>query len=267
MLQQYQNQAYPALAELMCEESITYSVLMKILQGPCRNIFTDHENVVVCYSGPPYPVWAWCRDPEEETTVMAIASCLKEQLPLDTVRACIMPAALAERLKQADGYFREARPGMGLLSYRLDDINSVCHPCEGYMGLVRREEIQGLIDVRHDMVMEMEGVEQSREHCEETIYRMVKEQNLFAWRTNAGKIVSLTARGDQGQYSKITSVYTLPAYRRKGYAINLVHGVTKTILADGLIPILYTDAAYGASNECYQKIGYRQVGSLVSICK
>ena len=267
MLQQYQNQAYPALAELVREESVTYSVLMKILQVPCRSIFTDHENVVICYSGPPYPVWIWCRDPGEETTVMAIADCLKEQLPLDTVRACIMPADLAKRLKQTDGYFCDARPGMGLLSYRLDEIKPVCHPCEGNMGLVREEEISGLVRVWHDMHMEMEGMDHCREHCEETISRMVKEQNLFAWRTNAGKIVALTARANQGQYSKITSVYTLPQYRRRGYAINLVHGVTETILADGLIPILYTDAGYEASNACYQKIGYRQVGSLVSICK
>lgn len=267
MLQQYQNQAYPVLAELMREESITYSVLMKILQGPCRSIFTDHENVVVCYSGPPYPVWAWCRDPEAETAVMEIAVCLKEQLPLDTVRSCIMPAALAERLKRADGYFRDARPGMGLLSYRLDEINQVHYPCDGGMGLVREEEIPGLIGPWHDMHMEMEGMDQSREHCGETISRMVNEQNLFAWRNNAGEIVALTARGNQGKYSKITSVYTIPEHRRKGYAINLVHGVTKTILEDGLIPILYTDAAYIASNNCYQKIGYRQVGSLVSICK
>ena len=96
---------------------------------------------------------------------------------------------------------------------------------------------------------------------------MLGEKALFAWRKDSGEIVSLTARGDQPPYSKITSVYTLPQHRRKGYAINLVYAVTETILADGLIPILYTDAGYAASNACYQKIGYQQVGSLCSICK
>lgn len=109
-------------------------------------------------------------------------------------------------------------------------------------------------------------MDQTAEHCLATLTRMVKNKCLFAWRTEAG-IVALTGRGDQKNYSKITSVYTLPQHRRKGYAINLVHSVTQTILDDGLIPILYTDAAYGASNDCYRKIGYEQVGSLVSICK
>ena len=267
MLQHFQNQSCPALAGLMQEETITYSVLIKILQGPCRDIFTDHENVVVCYSNPPYPVWVWCRDPEDEATVMEIAVCLKERLPLHTVRACIMPAALAERLMLADGYFREAKPGMGLLSYRLDHINKIAYPCGGYMSFVEENEIPDLIDVWHAMHMEMEGIDQSREHCAETMARKIGARELFAWRTEDVKIMALTGRADQGKYSKITSVYTLPEHRRKGYAINLVHGVTRSILEDGLIPILYTDAGYGASNACYQKIGYRQVGSLVSICK
>ena len=267
MLQHYKNQAYPELSTLMEEESIPYSVLMKILQEPCQDIFTDHENVVVCYSNPPYPVWAWCRDLEDEKMVMDIALCLKEQLPLDTVRSCIMPSALVERLKKADDYFGDVKPGMGLLSYRLDHINAINHVCEGYMSLVKKDEIPVLIDVWHDMHMEMEGMDQSREHCAKTIDRMVSGKNLFAWRIGNGKVVALTGRGNQGRYSKITSVYTLPEHRRKGYAINLVHGVTKMILDEGLIPILYTDAGYKASNECYQKIGYKQVGSLVSICK
>lgn len=262
----YENQALPELTALMKGEHITFSVLIKILQGSCADIFTDRENVVICHSEHPWPVWAWCRDPEDPAAVMAIAEVLKEKLPLHTVRYCIMSEALADALKKADGYFRDARPGMGLLSYRLDCLEEIGHPCEGVMSLVREDEIEGLAEVWHDMHMEMEGLDSSREHCLETMGRMVEEGSLFAWRVD-GRIVALTARGDQMPYSKITSVYTLPEHRRKGYAINLVRGVTETILAEGLIPILYTDAAYGASNDCYQKIGYRKVGSLVSLCK
>ena len=266
MLQHYQNQACPEASKLMQEEAITYSVLMKILCGPCQDIFTDHENVVICYSNPPYPVWVWCRDADDAAVVMDIAFCLKEQLPLHTVRSCIMPSALAEKLKAADAYFRDAKPGMGLLSYRLDRIQPIQHVCDGSMSLVEEREIPGLLDIWHDMHMEMEGVDQGPEHNLKTITRMVHAKSLFAWRTDAG-IAALTARANQEKYSKITSVYTLPEHRRKGYAINLVHGVTETILSDGLIPILYTDSGYAASNACYQKIGYRQIGSLVSICK
>lgn len=267
MLQHYRDQACPALADLMQGESITYSVLIRILQGECTDIFTDHESVIVCYSSAPWPVWVWCRDSEDRTAVMEIARCLKAHFPLEQGYDIILSYALLEKLRDTDEYFRNAKDGMGLLSYRLDAINEIEYPCQGSMGLVREEEISGLIGIWQDMHMEMEGRSFTLEHCEQSIRRCVEEKSLFAWRNDVGEIVALTRRGDQTPYSKITSVYTLPEHRRKGYAINLVHGVTETILADSLIPILYTDAGYAASNACYQKIGYRQVGSLTSICK
>ena len=174
---------------------------------------------------------------------------------------------MLEALKKEDPYFQKVTQGRGLLSYRLDQVNQIDHGCEGSMGLVREEEIPSLTGIWQDMHVEMEGRHFTREHCEEAIRLMVESKALFAWRSSSGEIVALTGRGDQGLYSKITSVYTLPAHRRKGYAINLVHGVTRKILEDRLIPILYTDAGYGASNACYRKIGYRQVGQLISICK
>lgn len=267
MLQYYENQSCPKAAELLRKDAITYSVLIKILQGQCTQIFTDHERVIVCYSAPPWPVWVWCRDPGASEDVMEIARCLKEKFPLEQGYCINLSHVLLESLKQQDGYFREAKNKMDLLSYRLDQIYAVDHPCEGSMSLVREEEIHSLLGVRHDMSMEMEGIDLSPERCEASLRKHVEGNALFAWRRESGEIVALTARGDQAPYSKITSVYTLPRHRRKGYAINLVHGVTKTILEDGFVPILYTDAGYAASNVCYQKIGYRLVGRLTSIWK
>lgn len=266
MLKHYRNQSCPVPGALM-EDSVTYAVLVGILQGQCAHIFTDHENVVVCHSCPPFPVWVWCRDVQREENVDQIARCMKEELPMEQGYVHILSHELLETLREKDAYFRGAKEKMGLLSYWLDEINSIDYPCDGSMSLVREEEIPSLVGVRHDMSMEMEGMDLSPERCEESLRKYVEKKALYAWRRDDGEIVALTARGDQGEFSKISMVYTLPRHRRKGYAINLVHGVTRTILADGLVPILYTDAGYGASNACYQKIGYKLVGKLTSICR
>ena len=261
MLKHYREQAMPELASLVEGEAITFSVLMKILQGPCADIFTDHEGIIVCWSGAPWPVWAWSRD---LSGAKAVGECLKVHFSQADV---IMTYEMLEALRQEDDYFRRVGDKMGLLSYRLDAINEIGYPCEGYMDLVREEEIPALVSAWQAMHIEMEGRQLTPERCLETMGRKVAEKVLYAWRLEDGSIAALTAKGDQPPYSKVTSVYTLPEHRRKGYAINLVHGVTKTILADGLIPILYTDAGYEASNACYRKIGYKLVGRLTSICK
>lgn len=267
MLHHDQNQACPEASNLLKQDAITYSVLIKILQGECAHIFTDMKNSIVCHSGSPWPVWTWCRDVEDREAVAQIAGCLKENFPVEQDFDCILSYALLEKLRETDAYFQTVNRGMGLLSYRLDHLRDINHSCGGSMGFVREGDIPSLIGVWQDMHMEMEGRSFTPEHCERSIRRRVEEKSLFAWRNDAGNIVALTGRGDQEGYGKITSVYTLPEYRRKGYAINLVHGVTKTILQDGLIPILYTNADYAASNACYQKIGYTLVGQLTSIRK
>lgn len=265
MLEHYQNKACPEIADLMRDEAVTYSVLIKILQGTCTDIFTDHENAVVCYSAAPWPVWVWCRDTENAAIVTEIARCLKEQFPVEQGYDIILSDELREKLREVEPYFRGVKDGMGLLSYRLDAIEKIDYPCAGSMSLVREEEILPLVGVWQEMHREMEGRELTPERCETSIRRMVEEKCLFAWRNDAGEILALAGRGDQGEFSKITSVYTLPAHRRKGYAINLVHSVTEAMLAEGFTPILYTDAGYAASNACYQKIGYKLVGRLTSI--
>ena len=266
MLVHYQNQSCP-VPKALTENAITYTALISMLKETCAHIFTDHENVVVCHSRQPIPVWVWCRDAEREADVAEIARCMKEELSMEQGYTHILSYELLEKLQEKDEYFRNVGAKAGLLSYRLDQINAIQYPCEGSMSLVREEEIPAVTDMWHDMAFEMEGYDLSRERCEDRVRSFVDRKAFFAWRRENGEIVALTARGDQDGYSKITAVYTLPEYRRKGYAINLVHGVTETILADGLIPILYTDADYEASNACYQKIGYRLVGRLISICK
>ena len=65
--------------------------------------------------------------------------------------------------------------------------------------------------------------------------------------------------------ASIGLVFTLKDFRRKHYAENLVHQVTKEAAKLGYLPMLYTDADYTASNACYVKIGYILRGKLCTI--
>ena len=65
------------------EGNITYSVLYRILQNNCTDIFYNGESVIVCYSNPPYPIWVWCRDASKKNDIISIANCIKTNYPLD----------------------------------------------------------------------------------------------------------------------------------------------------------------------------------------
>lgn len=267
MLEHYRNQSCPELAELLAEDAVTYAVLINILQDSCTDIYTDHINVIVCHSLSPYPVWVWCRDPGREENVDSIAGCLGEAFAPEDGYGYILDCGLLNHLREKDPRFRRMRMKMGLLSYRLDRLRDIDASCDGFFSLAKEEEIPYLTKLWHDLAFEMEGHDLSPERCGERVRSRMAAKSLYVWRRNDGEITALTARQDAGRYGKISAVYTLPGYRRRGYAIHLVHKVTQLILEDGRIPILYTDAGYAASNACYQKIGFREVGSLCSVCE
>ena len=265
-LKHYENQSVAQDSSLLQkDDAITFSVLVTILQGTCTHIYTNHESIIICYSMPPYPVWVWCKDVNNREDVQKIAECLKNEFPLEAGYTYNIGYDLLNAIKEADTYFSKAEISTNLLSYRLDTIREIAYPCEGKRSMIGEPDKELAIKLWHDLSLEMLGHEHSVEFCRKKIEHHIEKQTLHCWRNESGEIVALTDRGDTGLYGKIGAVYTLPKHRRKGYAINLVHAVSGDILKDGLVPILYTDADYGASNSCYKKIGFEQVGSLCTV--
>lgn len=262
LLKHYEHTAVPVSDLLTGDDAITFSVLSNILHTDCAHIFTDHENIIVCHSASPYPVWVWCKNENDPVHTAEIAACIKEYFPSEKGFRWNMTYALFEALKVQDDYFAPLSTEMGLLSYRMDEILPVTHPCDGYADLAKPEEVHLLSILWHDACLEMEGFDHNEAFCRARVLEYMDKNNLHVWRSENGEITAITSRRDTPPFSKAATVYTVPLERRKGYAMNLVHAVSAGMLQDGLTPILYTDANYAASNACYKKIGYREVGSL-----
>lgn len=261
----YEGCGAPEL-QAMVEGDVSFSVLYNIIGGECDHIFTDGEEVIICHSNPPYPVWAWCKDIENAENVEAIGKCIKENFPL-TEYDIVIDERLMEKLSEVDEYFGGYKVKTRLLSYILDKVNDIDRACDGRMEMAEYKDLETLANMHKDAAFEMEGFDLTLDNCREDVGYMIEDVNLFVWRNDDGEIVATATREDVGKFGKISVVYTLPEHRRRGYAINLVKGVTELLVNDGLIPALYTDGEYSASNDCYKKIGYQQVGKLIIVNK
>ena len=71
--------------------------------------------------------------------------------------------------------------------------------------------------------------------------------------------MALIASRDQ-ETARINTVVTERSRRGHGYAGMLVAEMSRLLLEQGLLPLLYADASNPASNRAYQKIGFEQVG-------
>ena len=264
-LKHYPNQPFPFA--LSGDDAITFFVLGRILNGPCSDIFTDGENVMICLSARPYPVWIWCKDEDDAQSVAAVAECLKAHFPLEEGYRYNLSYGMLDSLRRADEEFAVARISENLFSYRLDALLPASHPCDGQLERATMAQADKLTGMFQAAVFEMEHMERPLEDCRAAILEKIEAGQQFIWRSGEGEIVAITSYRVTAPYGSVAGVYTLPAHRRRGYAMSLVHGVTAHVLEMGLTPILYTDADYSASNACYQKLGYRQVGSLCTVGK
>ena len=61
---------------------------------------------------------------------------------------------------------------------------------------------------------------------------------------------------------RINTVVTRREKRGRGYAGMLVGTLCQKLLAEGVRPMLYADAAYPSSNRAYQKIGFTKTGEV-----
>lgn len=247
------------------EGNITYFVLHRILQNDCTDIFTNNESVIICYSNAPYPIWIWCKDTNNENDIISIAQCIKANYPLEDGYNIIMSYELLEQLKKFDSYFENVSLKMEVLSYQLEELNELNRSCDGYVELAKVEDLEEIACMFKDMNYEMEGFVFSLEKCKEKALFFINLNQLYTWKNQNNEIVALTSKKIEGNYGSIASVYTLPKERRKGYAINLVYTVSKELLSEKITPILYTNGNYVASNECYKKIGFKQVGRICNI--
>jgi uncharacterized protein len=100
------------------------------------------------------------------------------------------------------------------------------------------------------------------EDVERIVTNRLKKQDTYLWEDNVP--VSLAAgRKFSDTASRIGSVYTPPAYRRKGYATACVAALSQKLLDEGCDRcFLLTDLANPTSNHIYQQIGYVPVCDL-----
>ena len=260
----YSEQSHIDLLNII-DDSITYAVLKKILQYKCTDIFTNNESIIICYSNPPYPIWVWCKDLNNLDDVKIIADVLKNYYFTKGNYVMCIDYDLLSCLKEINNFYNEVHIKMELLSYKLTKINSIDYSCDGYMRLAMIEDLDVITKIIKDAHYEMEGLIHSIDECINKAINHINNQSLYVWVNRDNEIVATTNTSIDGKYAKLGLVYTLPNQRRKGYAINLVHGVTSKLLDNGLTPILYADGEYIASNECYKKIGYKLVGRLCNI--
>ncbi len=262
----FHEQMYTGTFRVPEGDRFTFSVLTRILGRECRLTVTDGNRLMICHSASPYPVWVWTPDdmtPEEqETAYLAMKTHFSGK---GTVRWNVKHE-FGEFLKkrgQRDGI--PFATEIHMMAYNCPRVTPPQGICPGKLRVAEEGDIPLLVDYMDGFHREIGQDEKDRDAYWEKANALVRGSNLYVWETEAG-IVSMCACQDTKEgTTHVSLVYTHPHHRRRGYAIHMMSQVTEGILARGLLPTLYTDRSYRASNACYTAIGYTPCGVLCTL--
>ena len=252
---------------LLSRDRFTFDVMARNLSSDCRLILSDHENVVLCYSIPPFPIWIWTVDHCDESVKLKVWDLLKaNDLLIPGCRFNVKHDLADWMIQKAVEDGISVVIEKNLMAYECTSPIKPSCETDGYLYRVQEADAEELTKLRMAFHAELRYDEQ-----DEASYRQKSKEQLenhvpiFFWKNGEDKTVACSQYTTSDRSANIGLVYTLPEERKKHYASMMVYQITKMALDEGFTPMLYTDADYIASNACYQKIGYEFRGDLCTV--
>ncbi len=251
---------------LLDRDPYTFFVLRRIVGGDCRLLLSDHESLIICYTGEPYPVWVWTADG-------ASLDLMEEAYSLIKAHDLLGPSQRLNVKYDFAGYLmnRAAKDGIhstistNMFAYDCPEPKAPSVTADGWIHRCTDRDLDELTQFLAVFHQEIGIDQKSMDDYRIDAAKHIETGNMFLWRDSRGNSTASCKFAQNGRMASINLVFTRPEYRRKHYAENLVYQVTKLVHESGCIPMLYTDADYVASNACYEKIGYVLRGKLCTV--
>ena len=251
---------------LLEQDRYTFFVLRRIIGGSCCTLLSDHENLIICFTGEPYPVWIWTADGAPAEIMEKAYRLAAENGFISNGRRFNMKYDLAEyMIRRAAEDGKELSVSTNMFAYDCPEPVAPSVKADGDIHRCTAEDLDELAEFL-DMFHREIGIDRKDAAGYRTdANAFIDSGNMFLWKNAQGISVASCKYAPDGMMASINLVFTRKAYRRKHYAENLVYRVSTIVKEAGFTPMLYTDADYTASNACYEKIGYVLRGSLCTV--
>lgn len=240
-------------------DEITFNVLLRsILPKNPKIAMTNGRSIVLGQTNDDWNMWIWTSD--DITTVeynefMAFLPILfenKKSIGITAKQNVVddIAALLKAEIKSTGGH----------IVYRCDNVIS-----REPIGLIRN----ALIDEKYRVAELLSGFQNDCFYADsiaedfiERAEKLITDQYFYVLEVD-GIITAMTYRDSTYKhYVCINNVYTDPEYRNRGHAAYLVSELCKKILSENMLPVLYADEFYPASNKVYRNIGFTECGRL-----
>lgn len=250
------------------KDKYKFNLITKILKGDNTLLYSDEENYVFCRGEKGMPTWIWTKDNLKDMTIFQE---IKETMDLyitDLEKDRFTCKKELYYFLINSGYNKINKDDYFELGFLICNKTKDVKQTDGCMVKSSEQDINTIADYifkYNDLLSNTEQMEKvSPEEAMKEAEELIEDDKLYIWRNKDGKIVCMANYKKEEETARIGHVYTPEEERGKGYAANLIHDMTEQLLDDRLVPLLYTDYNYPASNKAYMNAGYEDTGILIN---
>ncbi len=244
---------------LFQQERELFYVISLIATGDSPMIHSDLKSYIVARSAPGLPTWIWTQDNLSEEKKKEVEKVLEEFYEKGRNDFTCK--------KEFYEYLKEKEETSNYLEMGFLSCKETINPLKGKGIFVKpnHEDKVTLAEFWRQNVKELyNGKVVSQSEALEEVEGWLEGKKFYVLKDNHGDIVSMAGYGVVDDMAKVTHVFTDKEERGKGYCQYLIYSLTKKLLEDGYVPVLYTDYNYASSNHAYKKVGYQDEGYLIN---
>lgn len=263
MIFKYENSCCDLDLSILKNDEFCFSVLTRILaQNPTLTI-TDKATFIICYSSSPYPVWIWIRDEATDSEMKMVYDLVKVNFGFDGSYTFNTKYFFAKYLMAQEPF----KINVNLTAYVCSSPIKPRKTPLGHIAIATEEDFE-LLSAYLEEFSHSVGINPlTTEGAKERASDLIVKGSLYFWVDEHGDKVATCNYRPSNSQGVINAVFVRKDKRKCGYGAMLVYEISKIIVADGRLPILYADTDYVASNACYKSIGFYSKGCLCTIGK
>ncbi|MDP4153869.1 MAG: GNAT family N-acetyltransferase [Bacillota bacterium] len=229
----------------------------------CTMLIDDNENMICAFSSK-LPAWIWHTP---ELNGFPLRERLAELAAILSQAGVSKVLSIPETAKEFALYYQlktglSCSRSMELMSYYCD------HPLKPFMpeGKIvpatfgHMETVKAFCDDFWKQSLHSSAALDATARSAES---MIDHGGLYLWEKGSGvytAMANIVYRSPR--HGRINSIYTLPEYREQHFGAALVYRLSEIVLAEGLTPILFTDAVNESSNNMVRSIGFTAAGAV-----
>ena len=245
-------------------EKCKFALLYQIVAGNNPETCTDNKNYFMARTDSDHPTWIWTKSELSKSKTREIQERLTQFLIANKKIKCTCDKEFYDILRN-EHYEYLTNDYFEMGTYFCEKLIKP-KAVEGKCRIAEAKDIPTLVKFHKDNVLEIDKQYITEEQSLKDITDIFNSQNktFYVWENNSKKIVCMAVVNKNGDFARINFVYTPEEERCKSYAKNIIYALTKKVLDEKLLPVLYTDFNYPASNKAYMAVGYQPCGILIN---